>query len=432
MSSLALDLFGVLHVDRPGKVRSELDDFAADADALFIEQPETDVTLPVFARTAARAPVFFLGALLHLVLLVPLYAVLNRRYDEAEAIAVRRIADERDLPVHEVDDHPVLYMSRAGPRWTAVNWVALAGLAWLFGVPFLATAGVLVLAAAVTIGTARLDRRLWLLTAVPATWGGLWVASSQGLLSVGLILILLLFYLGSTGVINEHRNDHMLGRVAEIADREGYDRACLVTGKAHLAGLLTLAADADLSVSRMHVSRWLRASDDVTENPDPESLGENSGLGWFATAFGLTRPDPRPGTEDDVFGQRMIAAGLDLALAAIASFAGGVAFGAIAGIALGDPAIGVGLFLGFVVGPAGYFLVWESLLGRTPGKWLLGLVVVAEDGSVPSRRAIVVRNLLRPLDFVPFYVLGFLSMLATDRAQRVGDVVADTVVVRAE
>lgn len=432
MPSLTLDLFGVLHVDRPGKVRAELDEFAGDADALFIEQPETEVAVPVFGRMAARTPVAFLGALLQLVLIVPLYAVLNREYNEAEAIAVRRLAEENGLPVHEVDDHPALYMSRAGPRWIAANWLAVIGLAWVFGVQFLATAGLLVLAAAVTIGTARFDRRLWLLTAIPATWGSLGVAISKDLLSVSLLVAVFLFYLGSVGIINEHRNSHMLGRIAEISDREKYEQACLVTGKGHLAGLLTLASDAGLSVSRMHVSRWLRTSDDVTEDPDPESLGENSGFDWFTTAFGLTRPDPQHGTEADVFGERMIGAGLDLVFAAISSFAGGVVFGAITGLALGRPTIGVGMVFGFVIVPAGYFFVSEILLGRTPGKWLLGLVVVAEDGSVPSRRAIVVRNLLRPLDFVPFYVPGFVSMLATERTQRIGDVMADTVVVRAE
>ncbi|WP_276302431.1 RDD family protein [Halorussus lipolyticus] len=432
MPSPTLDLFGVLHVDRPGKVRAELDDFADDADALFIEQPETEVTLGTFGRTGLRAPVFLLGALLHLALFTPFYAVLNREYDEAEAIAVRRIADERGLPVHEVDDHPVLYMSRAGPRWIVANWLALAGLAWAFGVSFLAIAGVLLLAGAITIGTARLDRRLWLVVSIPATWGGLLLAGTIGLLPTGVLAVVLLFYLATAGSLNEHRNRHMLRNIADIADREEYDHACLVTGKGHLAGLVSLAGDRDLAVSRMHVSRWLRRSDDVTDDPDPERVGENSGLGWFRTAFGLTRPDARPSTETEVLGRRTLAAVLDLAGVVVATFVGGVVLGAVAALALGESALSSGLLVGFAVSPVLYFVVWETLLGRTPGKWLLGLVVVAEDGSVPSRRALLVRNLLRPLDFVPFYALGLVSVLATDRAQRVGDLLADTVVVRTE
>lgn len=197
-------------------------------------------------------------------------------------------------------------------------------------------------------------------------------------------------------------------------------------------GSLDLAANADLSVSEIHVSRWLRPSDDVTENPDPESFGGGSAFGWFITAFGLTRPDPVRGTEMDVFGQRIVAAVLDLALAAVAGVVGALVAGAVAIIAFGESATTAGLLVGFVASPGLYFVGWEAALGRTPGKWLLGLVVVAEDGSPASRLSILVRNVFRPLDFVPLYVLGFLSMLVTDRGQRVGDVVADTVVVRAE
>ncbi|NEU58159.1 RDD family protein [Halorussus sp. MSC15.2] len=437
MTSPTLSLFGVVHVDRPGKVRRELDAFADDADALFIEQPEMEVTLRTFGRVAARTPTFFLGMLLHLVLLLPLYAVLNRAYDEAEAIAARRVAEDRGLPVHEIDDHPVLVMSRAGPRWVAVNWLTMAGLAWLFRSSLLTTAGVLVVAFGLTLAAARIDRRLWLLVTVPTAWGSLWAGASQGLLpsvhlAPGPAVLPMLFYLATAGAINEHRNSHMLGRVTEISEREGYESPCLITGKAHLAGLVSLAADADVSVSRMHVSKWLRTADDPTERPDPDSMGAGVGLDWFLTAFGLTRPDPVIGTEGDVFGRRTLAAGLDLAFAAIAAFVGAVVSGALAYTVFGDPALGPGLVVGLAVGPFCYFVVSEASLGRTPGKWLLGLVVVAEDGSPPSAGAVVVRNLLRPLDFVPFYLLGFLAMLATDRAQRLGDVAGDTVVVRAE
>lgn len=435
MSPPTLGLFGVLHVDRPGKVRAELDAFADDADALFIEQPETDVTLRTFANVAVRAPTFFLGMLLHAVALMPLYTLLNRAYDEAEAIAVRRVADDRDLPVHRVDDHPVLVTSRAGPRWMLANWLALAGLAWLFGTALAVTAAVLLAGFGATLAAARIDRRLWLVVSIPATWGGLALAAVSGLLSavpVSLVFAVLVFYLASAGTMNEHRNRHMLRRVAEVSDREGYDRACLVTGKAHLAGLVSLAADADLAVSRMHVSRWLRTSDDVTENPDPEGTSQQPGLDWFLTAFGLTRPDARRGTETDVVGRRTLAACLDLALAGVAGFVGGVVCGAVASVAFGDAVTGLGILVGFAVAPLCYFLVPETALGRTPGKWLLGLVVVAEDGTRPSRRAIAVRNLLRPLDFVLCYAVGLLSVLATRRAQRLGDLVAKTVVARAE
>ncbi|WP_128478709.1 RDD family protein [Halorussus pelagicus] len=432
MAPPTLSLFGVLHADRPAKVRAELADFADDADALFIEQPETEITLRTFGRVALRTPTFFLGMLLQIVAFEPLYALLHREYDEAEAIAVRRVAADRDLPVHEVDDHPALYMSRAGPRWILANWLALAAFAYAFGTALAALVGVLAVAVGATVLTQWLDRRLWVVAAIPATVGPFAFAATNGLFSIYPITAVLIFVGASAGLLTEYRNGHMVDRVSVISEREEYERACLVTGKAHLAGLLDLAADADLSISRMHVSRWLRTSDDVTENPDSESFGGRSPVGWFTTAFGLTRPDPKRETETDVFGQRMVAAILDLAFAAVSGVVGSFVFAVGVVLVLGESASVPALVVGMVVSPLLYFLVWEASLGRTPGKWLLGLVVVSEDGSPASFSSVLARNLLRPLDFAPFYVLGFLSMLATDRAQRVGDMAAGTVVVSAE
>ncbi len=80
----------------------------------------------------------------------------------------------------------------------------------------------------------------------------------------------------------------------------------------------------------------------------------------------------------------------------------------------------------------GYFVLWELLWdGQTPGKRLLGLRVVHSDGTRLTLTACLVRNLLRPVDFLPFgYGIGLLVLVVTDRSQRLGDLAAGTVVVR--
>lgn len=80
----------------------------------------------------------------------------------------------------------------------------------------------------------------------------------------------------------------------------------------------------------------------------------------------------------------------------------------------------------------GYGIVCEaSLGGRTLGKRLFGLRVLDAAGLRLSLRQVVLRNLLRFVDALPaFYLLGAVSALVTRRAQRVGDLVAGTVVVR--
>ena len=81
----------------------------------------------------------------------------------------------------------------------------------------------------------------------------------------------------------------------------------------------------------------------------------------------------------------------------------------------------------------GYFVLFEWLWrGQTPGKRWLKLRVIREDGRPISFFEAMVRNLLRILDIQPivFYSIGLVSVFATDRDQRVGDLVAGTVVVR--
>lgn len=77
-----------------------------------------------------------------------------------------------------------------------------------------------------------------------------------------------------------------------------------------------------------------------------------------------------------------------------------------------------------------YFVVPEATRGRTPGKALARLRVVMDDGRPATWRAAIVRNLLRPLDFMWLYALGSILVIATPRRQRLGDMAAHTIVTR--
>jgi len=80
----------------------------------------------------------------------------------------------------------------------------------------------------------------------------------------------------------------------------------------------------------------------------------------------------------------------------------------------------------------GYFVACEALWdGQTPGKRLLGLRVVRNGGGGVDLGASAARNLLRFVDFLPFgYFVGMISVVANERNQRLGDLVAGTIVVR--
>ncbi len=87
----------------------------------------------------------------------------------------------------------------------------------------------------------------------------------------------------------------------------------------------------------------------------------------------------------------------------------------------------------------GYFMLFEVLRGgQTPGKRICGLRVVMVSGVRMTWGASFLRNLVRFADMMPmfpglpvlgFHLFGLTCCLATSRFQRLGDLVADTVVI---
>jgi uncharacterized RDD family membrane protein YckC len=80
----------------------------------------------------------------------------------------------------------------------------------------------------------------------------------------------------------------------------------------------------------------------------------------------------------------------------------------------------------------GYDVLFEVLAnGRTPGKRLCGLRVVRSGGQPIGFLASSVRNLMRLVDGpLTLYLGGILSIVMSERNQRLGDMAADTLVVR--
>ena len=119
-------------------------------------------------------------------------------------------------------------------------------------------------------------------------------------------------------------------------------------------------------------------------------------------------------------------------VAIIGGFAGYVALGPATedeGVAL----VAVALwFIWVFLVLFGYDILFETFgRGRTIGKRALGIRVVRAGGAPVGFVTSTVRNLLRIVDFLPlFYGVGMVSILATQRNQRVGDLAAGTLVVR--
>jgi uncharacterized RDD family membrane protein YckC len=91
----------------------------------------------------------------------------------------------------------------------------------------------------------------------------------------------------------------------------------------------------------------------------------------------------------------------------------------------------VNLLLLLVLCTVVYFAVFELLFAATPGKLLGTLRVADEAGNRPRPAAILLRNLVRPIDAIFFYAVGGLSAYLSRLRQRLGDRAAHTIVVGA-
>jgi uncharacterized RDD family membrane protein YckC len=119
------------------------------------------------------------------------------------------------------------------------------------------------------------------------------------------------------------------------------------------------------------------------------------------------------------------------------AIAGGAA---VTGAAEGMTGLSAGLWLLLLFAAQWlYFAVLEAWFGRTPGKAALGLRVVTATGRPVGLRAAALRNLLRPAEALPLESTaglvspaGLVSMAATERFQRLGDLAAGTMVIVSE
>lgn len=94
--------------------------------------------------------------------------------------------------------------------------------------------------------------------------------------------------------------------------------------------------------------------------------------------------------------------------------------------------LGANLYI--VIGHVGYHVIMEGLFGTTIGKTVASIRVVDESGGQISMGKSAIRNVFRAIDVLPvlpvWYVLGFLLIAVSDDEQRLGDMAANTYVVK--
>ena len=95
--------------------------------------------------------------------------------------------------------------------------------------------------------------------------------------------------------------------------------------------------------------------------------------------------------------------------------------------------LGIGLFLVCYFLIEWFYPVFFEVLnqGATPGKKMMDLAVVNDDGTPVTWATSLIRNLLRSADQFPgLYLVGLASMFLNSEFKRLGDLAAGTLVIR--
>lgn len=125
-------------------------------------------------------------------------------------------------------------------------------------------------------------------------------------------------------------------------------------------------------------------------------------------------------------GVRAIALIIDTVVIGVAYFLYSGLFGLVSGRLGRMTGVPMALFMLLV---ACYFFWFEWKFGATIGKRVLNLSVVMEDGSSVTRDAALVRTLMRVIDGQILYLVAAIAVCASPTHQRLGDMLAKTVVI---
>jgi uncharacterized RDD family membrane protein YckC len=134
----------------------------------------------------------------------------------------------------------------------------------------------------------------------------------------------------------------------------------------------------------------------------------------------------------DVLGRRIVAAIIDIAIIGVLLIAIAKGLGnenarqySLWAETQGAPRT-LFLLLTFV-----YFVATELLWAQTHGKRVMKLRVVRDDGSRATAVPVLIRNVVRGVDWLPsLYIVGAITLFATgERRVRLGDMAAKTKVV---
>jgi len=174
-----------------------------------------------------------------------------------------------------------------------------------------------------------------------------------------------------------------------------------------------------------------------TQPSVPQPQGVNQPSGGMHVVSGLSL-DYKPAP----LGHRFVAICIDLGIITAVMYAVFLALipvAAVLGIggaaiakeaaAIGMIVLGLAVLIVMMGGMHYYFIYFEEKKGATPGKKIMGLRVVSTKGGPITRRQAVIREIVRWYIDGLFGIPALIAIYSTDLKQRVGDLMAETMVV---
>lgn len=215
-----VDTFGTLHVDCISKVTGELDEFADDADVLFVEEPREEPDNSDELSMFLRNPALYLTGIILEWFWAIFGFLLTRQFKPVDAVATETVAQRKELDIEPVDLNLPRRASEVGLVVTAFSWVwfTIAAAGFVLGV---LGSSIEVLIFVIIIG---------LLPVGPFAY---WTLSE--------------------------RDEVMAKNIEEVlSTNDDFNRGCLVAGRKHMDGVVEQLEESDVEVSQVHKSKWLR------------------------------------------------------------------------------------------------------------------------------------------------------------------------------
>ena len=229
-----IDLFGTLRLDRPAKLRAELERFSQDADVLFVGDPADAPTAAERRALFLRHPsVFLAGVLLGPVWRVP-GLLLTRRFDSVDRVVRERVAEDHSLDVEPVDLSLVRVTGDISPAETVLSWFQFSVTA-VFVLASVALFAGQLLVPTLSVGVS------------PLTLG-----------ACGFVVGLLPAAFLARETLSA-RNEAVADNVERIvSDRDDLDVGCVVVGYTHVPGVKQALNERHVEVGRTHMSKFAR------------------------------------------------------------------------------------------------------------------------------------------------------------------------------